>query len=226
MNIKELMSMDIADRAKDSYKKVRDLQDKLNATITFIDPAEPSEGKLAGIPVALKDNISTKGIKTTAASDILDNYIPIYDATIVEKLRDAGAVFVCKSSMDELAMGGTNRTANIGPCLNPYDLTRISGGSSGGSAALVASGAVPLAIGTDTGDSVRKPASFCGIVGVKPTYGRISRYGIIPYASSLDHVGYFTTSVEDAALALEVLAGDDPKDMTSCLGVPVLEYSK
>ncbi len=226
MNIEELMSLDIADRATASYKKVRDLQDKLNASITFIEPMQAHEGKLAGIPVALKDNISIKGIKTTAASDILDNYVPIYDATIVEKLRDSGAVFVCKSSMDELAMGGTNRTANIGPCLNPHDTSRISGGSSGGSAALVASGAVPLAIGTDTGDSIRKPASFCGIVGVKPTYGRISRYGIIPYASSLDHVGYFTTNVEDAALALEVLAGHDEKDMTSCLDESVLEYSK
>ncbi len=225
MHIEELLALDIADRATASHKKVRDLQDKLNASISFIEPTEGHEGKLAGIPVALKDNISTKGIKTTAASNILDNYVPIYDATIVEKLRDAGAVFVCKTSMDELAMGGTNRTSNIGPCRNPYDLSRISGGSSGGSAVLVASGAVPLAIGSDTGDSVRKPAAFCGIVGVKPSYGRISRYGIIPYASSLDHVAYFTTNVSDAALALEVLAGRDDRDMTSSYE-EVPEYSK
>ncbi len=226
MNISELMRLDIAKRADASFKKVKEVQAILNASITFIeDDGVRRDGKLAGIPVALKDNISTKGIRTTAASNILDDYIPIYDATIVKKLADAGAVFVSKSSMDELAMGGTNRTANIGPCLNPYDPKRITGGSSGGSAALVACGAVPLAIGSDTGDSVRKPASYCGVVGVKPSYGRISRYGIIPYASSLDHVGYFTTNVADAALALEVLAGRDDLDMTSS-SIPVPQYSK
>ncbi len=226
MNIDELMVLDIKDRANEAYKKIHEVNDKLNAVITFIDDdGKRKEGKLAGIPVALKDNISTKGIRTTAASDILDNYIPVYDATIVTKLKEAGAKFVAKASMDELAMGGTNRTANIGPCLNPYDDTRITGGSSGGSAALVAAGIVPLAIGSDTGDSVRKPAAYCGIVGVKPSYGRISRYGIIPYASSLDHVGYFTTNVKDAALALEVLAGRDDKDMTSSFA-PVENYSE
>ncbi len=226
MSIDELMVLDIKDRANESYKKVRAINEKLNAVITFIDDdGERHEGKLAGIPVALKDNISTRGIKTTAASDILDNYVPVYDATIVTKLKEAGAKFVAKTSMDELAMGGTNRTANIGPCLNPYDLSRITGGSSGGSAALVAAGAVPLAIGSDTGDSVRKPAAYCGVVGVKPSYGRISRYGIIPYASSLDHVGYFTANVKDAALALEVLAGRDDKDMTSSF-MPVENYSE
>ena len=133
----------------------------------------------------------------------------------VDKLKEKGFVPIAKTSMDELAMGGTNTTALTGPVSNPYDLKRISGGSSGGSAVMVASGLVPCAIGSDTGDSVRKPASYCGVIGVKPTYGRISRYGIIPYASSLDHVGYFTTSVEDAAYMLEVLAGRDDRDMTS-----------
>ena len=226
MDIRTLEEMPISERKAYALKKVKGLQDKLNASITIIEDDEvKADGKLKGIPVALKDNISTKGIKTTAASDILDNYVPVYDATIVKKLKEAGAIFVSKTSMDELAMGGTNRTANIGPCHNPYDLDRITGGSSGGSAALVAAGAVPLAIGSDTGDSVRKPAAYCGIVGVKPSYGRISRYGIIPYASSLDHVGYFTTNVEDAALALEVLAGRDDLDMTSSYE-EVLEYSK
>ena len=151
--------------------------------------------------------------------------MPVYNATITDKIEAAGGVIVAKASMDELAMGGTNLTALTGPVHNPYNLERISGGSSGGSAVAVASGAVALAIGSDTGDSVRKPASFNGIVGVKPTYGRISRYGIIPYSSSLDHVGYFTTNVKDAALALEVLAGRDDRDMTSSQ-LPVEDYSK
>lgn len=207
-------------------------QDKLNSLVTIYDDLEQQweatsnkqESPFYQIPIVLKDNVSTAGVRTTASSRILDNYVPIYDATIVKKLRDAGAVFIAKSSMDELGMGGTNLSAYTGPVSNPYDVTRISGGSSGGSAAIVASGIVPFAIGTDTGDSVRKPAAFCGIVGMKPTYGRISRYGIIPYASSLDHVGYFTRSVRDAALALEVLAGRDDADMTSS-NAAVLNYA-
>ena len=209
-----------------AIEKINAAQPKLNAVVTMVDEANNTkEGKLSGVPVALKDNISTCGIRTTASSRILDNYVPVYDATIVKKLREAGADFVCKASMDELGMGGTNKNAYTGAVHNPYDLDRIPGGSSGGCAALVAAGCVPLAIGTDTGDSVRKPAAYCGVVGVKPTYGRISRYGIIPYASSLDHVGYFTTNVKDAALALEVLAGRDDHDMTSSYEA-VKEYSK
>ena len=212
--------------AVESYKRIEELQPKLNAAVTMIEPKDnPNQGKLSGIPVILKDNINTKGIRTTASSRILDNYVPVYDATIVKKLNEAGAIFVCKASMDELGMGGTNKNAYTGAVHNPYDLDRISGGSSGGCAVLVASDAAPLAIGTDTGDSIRKPAAYTGVVGVKPTYGRISRYGIIPYASSLDHVGYFTTNIKDAALALEVLAGRDDKDMTSSFK-PVEEYSK
>ena len=208
-----------------SLEKIKKVQPKLNAVVTFIEEdTNEAQGKLSGVPVALKDNISTCGIRTTASSRILDNYVPVYDATIVKKLHGAGAKFVCKASMDELGMGGTNKNAYTGAVHNPYDLDRIPGGSSGGCAALVASGCVPLAIGSDTGDSVRKPAAYCGVVGVKPTYGRISRYGIIPYASSLDHVGYFTTNVHDAALALEVLAGRDDHDMTSSY-LPVGNYS-
>lgn len=198
----------------------------LNAAVTIVENPEENQaaGKLAGIPIVLKDNVSTQGIRTTASSKILDNYVPVYDATIVQKLKNAGATIVAKTSMDELGMGGTNRNAATGPAHNPWNLDHITGGSSGGSAALTAIEAVPLAIGTDTGDSIRKPAAYCGVVGVKPTYGRISRYGIIPYASSLDTVGFFTQNIADAALALEVLAGRDDHDMTSSF-LEVPEYS-
>lgn len=203
------------------------IQPELNAVTEFAKNPEQSTtgGKLDGIQVALKDNVSVSGLRTTASSMILDNYIPVYDATITKKLKDAGAVIVCKTAMDELGMGGTGLNACSGPVGNPWDLTRIPAGSSSGSAAVVAAGAVPLAIGTDTGDSIRKPAAYCGVVGVKPTYGRVSRYGIIPYASSLDHVGFFTTGIEDAALALEVLAGRDDHDMTSS-SLPVENYAE
>lgn len=206
----------------EAYAKAEASQEKLNAVITFVNPKEQldkeiPEGPLHLMPVAIKDNVNTKGVRTTAGSHILENYVPIYNATIMDKLEKAGAVMIAKASMDELAMGGTNLTAFIGPAHNPWDLSRITGGSSGGSAALVAAGVVPMAIGSDTGDSIRKPASYCGIVGVKPSYGRISRYGIIPYASSLDHVGYFTRNIKDAAVTLGVLSGRDEKDMTSSL---------
>lgn len=175
--------------------------------------------------VIAKDNFNFKGSKTTASSKILNNYVSPYNATVISKIVEAGGIIVAKSSLDELGMGGTNKSAYTGPVLNPFDAKRISGGSSGGSAVLVASELVDFALGSDTGDSVRKPASFCGVVGVKPTYGRISRYGVIPYASSLDHVGYFTKNVSDAAAALEILAGRDNLDMTS-LNEPVEKYSK
>ena len=223
MDIKRIKNNDVETRVKEAYERLKASQQKLNAVVTFIDPndqlkqldSSKKQGDLFGIPVVLKDNINTSGIKTTASSRILDNYVPIYDAHIVEKLKEAGAVMIAKSSMDELGMGGTNKNAYTGKVNNAWDSSRISGGSSGGSAVLVAQGVVPLAIGTDTGDSVRKPAAYNGVIGMKPTYGRISRYGIIPYASSLDHVGYFTTSVKDAAIALQVLAGRDDRDMTS-----------
>lgn len=213
------MAFENTKTVKDSVQAVKDLQPELNAAVTIIE----ADGE--GIPVILKDNISTKGVRTTASSRILDNYVPVYDATIVKKLEAAGFVPVAKASMDELGMGGTNRNAATGPVHNAWDHDRIAGGSSGGCAVLTAREAAPLAVGTDTGDSVRKPASYNGVIGVKPTYGRISRYGIIPYASSLDHVGYFTANVKDAARALEVLAGRDDHDMTSSF-LEVPEYEK
>ena len=218
--------------AREALEKAKAVQPKLNAMVTFCDVEAQldnlknidTNAKLYGMPIVLKDNVNTKGVLTTASSNILGNYVPVYNAHIVDKLEAAGAIVIGKSSMDELAMGGTNLSAATGPVYNPYDLNRISGGSSGGSAVLVASGVVPFAIGSDTGDSVRKPASYNNIIGVKPTYGRISRYGIIPYASSLDHVAYFTRTVRDAALALEVLAGRDDRDMTTSY-LPVEEYT-
>lgn len=224
MNIKETKNISTPnERVEKALKLAHQGQPFLNAVVTFVDPEKQlenlrninPEAAFYGIPIVLKDNVNMKSVKTTAGSHILANYVSQYNATITDRLQAAGAIVIAKSSMDELGMGGTNLTAATGPVYNPYDLSRMSGGSSGGSAVLVASGVVPFAIGTDTGDSVRKPASFNGIIGVKPSYGRISRYGIIPYASSLDHVGYFTRNVADAALALEVLAGRDDQDMTS-----------
>lgn len=231
MRIKDCNNRDIS-FIKEVDERIHKSQDKLNAVVTFCDVDEQLKNYnaedtalLKNVPVILKDNINTKGTRTTASSRILDNYVPVYDATIVKKLRNAGAVFMAKASMDELGMGGTNLNAYTGKVNNPWDLKRVTGGSSGGSAALVAAGLAPLAIGTDTGDSVRKPAAYCGVIGLKPTYGRISRYGIIPYASSLDHVGLFTTNVEDAAIALEVLSGRDDHDMTSS-NRPVENYKE
>lgn len=208
----------------ESLLDARDAQKKINAFVTICD-ASLEEAKqlnqtkehhyLYGIPNALKDLICTKGTLTTASSKMLANFIPTFDATVVEKLKEAGSICVGKTSLDEFGMGGTNKTAITGPTYNPWDLTRITGGSSGGSAAVVASGILPFSIGTDTGDSIRKPAAYCGIVGMKPTYGLVSRYGVIPYASSLDHVGAFTRSVEDMAMVLSEISGYDEKDFTS-----------
>lgn len=191
------------------------MKNDYNAIVSEVNYQNDKKGLLSGWDIALKDNFNMVGTRTTASCKLLDNHISIYTATAVEKLLDAGVNVLAKTSMDELGMGGSNRSAYTGPVLNPHDLSRITGGSSGGSAALVASNEVRMALGTDTGDSVRRPAAFCGIVGVKPTYGRISRYGVIPFASSLDHVAYFTHDVKDAALTLEVLAGRDDRDMTS-----------
>lgn len=196
----------------DNLKRVNE---SLNAVVNYVNHEVQSSGKLSGFVVALKDNINMKDTLTTASCKLLSNHMSIYNAHVVDLLVNEGAHIVAKTSMDELGMGGTNLSALTGPVYNPHDTSRISGGSSGGSAALVGSKAVRLALGSDTGDSVRKPAAYCGVVGVKPTYGRISRYGVIPYASSLDHVGYFTQNVSDAALSLEVLAGHDARDMTS-----------
>ena len=202
---------------KESVAKAHKYQDEFNSFVTIVEEFkhEDKDSLLNGIPYALKDNFSTKGILSTSSSNILKNYVPVYDATAYKKLKEAGAVFVGKTVLDELAMGGTGTTGHTGVVKNPWDKTRQIGGSSAGSAAAVALGIVPFSIGSDTGDSIRKPASFGGVVGFKPTYGRISRYGLFAFASSIDHVGCFTRSVRDAAIVTDVLKGKDEKDMTS-----------
>ena len=185
--------------------------------------AEGDEAPLLGLPLAIKDNLSTRGVETTCASRILKGYVPPFDATVVERLKAAGAVLLGKTNMDEFAMGSSTENSAFFPTHNPWDLERVPGGSSGGSAAAVAAGEALAALGTDTGGSVRQPASLCGLVGVRPTYGRCSRYGLIAFASSLDQPGPLTRDVRDAALLMQVMAGHDPRDATTWQA-PVPDY--
>ena len=211
------------DLVEEALKEIENNKD-LNAFITINDKVREEASTLGevdpdnlffGIPIAVKDNIITKDIRTTCASHILDNFIPIYDATAIKKLKEAKMLIIGKANMDEFAMGSTSETSYFGAPLNPRDKTRATGGSSGGSAAAVAGGIVPFALGTDTGGSIRQPASYTGIVGMKPTYGRVSRYGLVAFASSLDAIGPMTRTVYENAALLNILVGEDEKDLTS-----------
>lgn len=203
---------------EEALRKSHEVEDKYNAFVTILDDAEAkdvSESLVSGIPFGVKDNYSTKDVLSTGSSNTLKNYVPFYTATVVQRLMDAGAIMVNKTALDEFGMGGTGTTPHTGAVLNPWDQTRMCAGSSAGSACAVASGVYPFALGSDTGDSIRKPAAYCGIVGYKPTYGMLSRYGLFPFASSLDHCGILTRSVEDAAIVTDIMKGIDDHDMTS-----------
>ena len=217
---KKITPLDLVDEALSRIEENKDL----NAFITINDKVREeaenlgevdSDNLFFGIPIAVKDNIVTKDLRTTCASHILDNFIPIYDATVVKKIKDNKMLIIGKANMDEFAMGSTSETSYFGAPINPHDKKRVSGGSSGGSAVSVAGGLVPLALGTDTGGSIRQPSSYTGIVGMKPTYGRVSRYGLVAFASSLDQIGPMTRTVYENASLLNLLVGEDEFDLTS-----------
>jgi len=205
-------------------KNIAEKEDGLNAFITVNSEGaltqagkikKGQKGRLLGVPVALKDNISTRGLRTTAGSKIIEDYIPPYNATVAAKLLAEGAIILGKTNMDEFAMGSSTENSAYGVTHNPHDLSRVPGGSSGGSAAAVAARLAPVALGTDTGGSIKQPAAFCGVVGLRPTYGAVSRYGVIALTSSLDQVGSLAKTVADARTVFEVIAGRDPYDATS-----------
>ncbi len=219
-------------------QRMNEVERRLNAFITIcpreaLEQAEAADQRLAhgeasalcGIPLAIKDIFLTRGVRTTCASKILGNFVPPYDSTVIARLRDSGAIFLGKANMDEFAMGSSTENSAFGPTRNPYNRERVPGGSSGGSAAAVAADECLAALGTDTGGSIREPAAFCGVVGIKPTYSRVSRYGVIAFASSLDQVGPFTKTVRDSAIMLRTLAGVDPRDST-CSARPVPDYEQ
>lgn len=231
---KEITVTDLVDQ---SYKRIGEVEDKVKAFLTLNEDVARREaekldlqfdsrdefGLLFGMPIGVKDNIVTKGLRTTCASKILSNFDPIYDATVTEKVKNAEAIIIGKCNMDEYAMGSSNENSGFYPTKNPWNLDYVPGGSSGGSAAAVAAGEVPFSLGSDTGGSIRQPAAFCGVVGLKPTYGLVSRFGLVAYASSLDQIGPITRSVEDNAYILQAIAGYDKMDSTSA-NVEIPDY--
>jgi len=236
LNNKELSVTDLVD---ESYRRIGEVEPKVKAFITLdeeqaragakqldeqLTSTNPGErGLLFGLPIGIKDNIVTEDLLTTCASQFLSNYNPIYNATVVKKLKSAQAITIGKMNMDEFAMGGSNENSSYYPTRNPWNLDYVPGGSSGGSAAAVAAGEVYFSLGSDTGGSIRQPASYCGVVGLKPTYGLVSRFGLVAFASSLDQIGPLTKNVEDAAYVLQAIAGHDPLDSTSAV-VDIPDY--
>jgi aspartyl-tRNA(Asn)/glutamyl-tRNA(Gln) amidotransferase subunit A len=227
----------VSDLVDESFKRISEVEGKVQAFLTLDEEnarnkakqldeklaGGDSTGILFGMPIGIKDNIVTKGVRTTCASKILENFDPIYDATVMQKLHNAETVMIGKLNMDEFAMGGSTETSHYQRTFNPWNLDYVPGGSSGGSAAAVAAGEVPFTLGSDTGGSIRQPAAYCGVVGLKPTYGRVSRFGLVAFASSLDQIGPITRNVEDNAYLLQAISGVDPYDSTSA-NLPVPNY--